>query len=67
MLEVFLQQNKLIIKYLLILFILGPNKVSDFDAKIQRLKDMGIDENQARACLSKENWDLEKATESLFS
>uniref|UniRef100_T1GGG3 E2 ubiquitin-conjugating enzyme n=1 Tax=Megaselia scalaris TaxID=36166 RepID=T1GGG3_MEGSC len=45
----------------------GPNKVSDFDAKIQRLKDMGIDENQARACLSKENWDLEKATESLFS
>ncbi|KAL5289920.1 UBE2K family protein [Megaselia abdita] len=45
----------------------GPNKVADFDTKIQRLKDMGIDENQARACLSKENWDLEKATESLFS
>lgn len=46
---------------------LGPHKYPDCDAKIQRLKDMGIDEHDARAVLSKENWDLEKATESLFS
>lgn len=44
----------------------GPHKFSDIDAKIQRLKDMGIDEHDARAVLSKENWDLEKATEYLF-
>lgn len=53
---------------LFILFLLsGPHKYPDCDAKIQRLKDMGIDEHDARAVLSKENWDLEKATESLFS
>ena len=46
---------------------LGPNKFSDCDAKIQRLKDMGVSEHDARAVLSKENWNLEKATENLFS
>lgn len=45
----------------------GPYKFPECDAKIQRLKDMGINEHEARAVLSKENWDLEKATESLFS
>ncbi|GBP07717.1 Ubiquitin-conjugating enzyme E2-22 kDa [Eumeta japonica] len=45
----------------------GPHRFPDCDVKIQRLKDMGIDEHDARAVLSKENWDLEKATESLFS
>lgn len=45
----------------------GPNTFPDCDSKIQRLKDMGIDEHDARAVLSKENWNLEKATECLFS
>lgn len=45
----------------------GPNLISDCDQKIQRLKDMGISELEARAVLSKENWNLEKATENLFS
>ncbi|XP_067645993.1 ubiquitin-conjugating enzyme E2-22 kDa isoform X1 [Eurosta solidaginis] len=45
----------------------GPHKFTECDTKIQRLRDMGIDEHDARAVLSKENWDLEKATESLFS
>lgn len=45
----------------------GPHKFADCYMKIQRLKDMGIDEHDARAVLSKENWDIEKATESLFS
>lgn len=49
------------------IFILGPNRIADCDAKIQRLKDMGINELEARAVLSKENWNLEKATENLFS
>lgn len=29
--------------------------------------DMGIQEHEARSVLSKENWNLEKATENLFS
>lgn len=45
----------------------GPNRFADCDAKIQRLRDMGISEHDARAVLSKENWNLEKATENLFS
>lgn len=45
----------------------GPHTFPDCDSKIQRLKDMGIDEHDARAVLSKENWNLEKATECLFS
>lgn len=47
--------------------LIGPHRYPDCDGKIQRLMDMGIDEHDARAVLSKENWDLEKATESLFS
>lgn len=45
----------------------GPNRIADCDQKIQRLKDMGISELEARAVLSKENWNIEKATENLFS
>lgn len=44
----------------------GLRKFPDFDTKIERLKDMGIDEHEARAMLSKENWDLERAAECLF-
>nr|CAH7736719.1 unnamed protein product [Callosobruchus chinensis] len=40
---------------------------SDCDDKIRRLVDMGIEEHQARAALSSYNWDLERATEQLFS
>lgn len=35
---------------------LGPHKFPDFDAKIQRLKDMGVSEFEARAALSRNNW-----------
>lgn len=45
----------------------GPNRIPDCDQKIQRLRDMGISEHEARSVLSKENWNLEKATENLFS
>lgn len=45
----------------------GPHRVPDYDSKVQRLRDMGIQEHEARAVLSKENWNLEKATENLFS
>lgn len=45
----------------------GPNRNQDCDQKIQRLRDMGIQEHEARSVLSKENWNLEKATENLFS
>lgn len=48
-------------------FYLGPNKNTDFDSKIQRLIDMGIECDQARGALSTYNWDLERATEQLFS
>lgn len=45
----------------------GPHKFPDFDMKIQRLKDMGISDFEARAALSRNNWDLTRATEQLFS
>ncbi|XP_034661139.1 ubiquitin-conjugating enzyme E2-22 kDa-like [Drosophila subobscura] len=44
----------------------GPHNFPDCDSKTQRLRDMGIDEHKARGVLSKENWNLEKATECLF-
>lgn len=52
---------------LVAIVILGPNKNTDFDSKIQRLIDMGIECDQARGALSTYNWDLERATEQLFS
>ncbi|XP_055704130.1 ubiquitin-conjugating enzyme E2-22 kDa isoform X2 [Phlebotomus papatasi] len=45
----------------------GPLHFLELDAKIQRLKDMGIEENDARAALSRYNWDIERATQNLFS
>lgn len=48
-------------------FISGPHKFPDFDNKIHRLKDMGVSEFDARAALSRHNWDLTRATEQLFS
>lgn len=45
----------------------GPHKFPDFDTKIQRLKDMGVSEYDARAALSRHNWDLNRATEQIFS
>ncbi|KAH8386861.1 hypothetical protein KR093_003081 [Drosophila rubida] len=44
----------------------GPYSFADCDAKIQQLKDMGVDENEARTMLSRQNWDLANATERLF-
>lgn len=45
----------------------GPHKLDEFDHKVQRLKDMGIGDYEARAALSRNNWNLERATEQLFS
>lgn len=45
----------------------GPHKLTDFDNKIQRLKDMGVSDYEARAALSRHNWNLERASEQLFS
>ncbi|CAH1099572.1 unnamed protein product [Psylliodes chrysocephalus] len=45
----------------------GPFVNTDCDEKIKRLIDMGIEEHQARVALSSYNWDLERATEQLFS
>lgn len=45
----------------------GPHKLEEFDRKVQRLKDMGIGDYEARAALSRNNWNLERATEQLFS
>uniref|UniRef100_A0A1L8DST0 E2 ubiquitin-conjugating enzyme n=1 Tax=Nyssomyia neivai TaxID=330878 RepID=A0A1L8DST0_9DIPT len=45
----------------------GPVRYHELDTKIQRLKDMGIEENEARAALSRYNWDIERATQNLFS
>jgi len=52
-----------LIKYL----VSGPDKNSDFENKIRRLTDMGIEDHKARVALSSYDWDLERATEQLFS
>ncbi len=39
----------------------------DFEAKIDRLKDMGVEEEAARVALSSCNWDLDAATHKIFS
>lgn len=44
----------------------GPHIFPDFDQKVQRLKDMGVSEFDARAALSRHNWDLTLATNDLF-
>ncbi|CAB3374754.1 Hypothetical predicted protein [Cloeon dipterum] len=45
----------------------GPDRNSDFENKIRRLLDMGVEEHKARVALSSYDWDLERATEQLFS
>ncbi|XP_017134594.1 ubiquitin-conjugating enzyme E2-22 kDa-like [Drosophila miranda] len=46
----------------------GSHTVPGCDAKIQRLRELNtsIDEHGARLILSKENWNLEKAADSMF-
>lgn len=44
----------------------ASSNTPEFDAKIKRLIDMGVDEHRARVALSSCSWDLEKATETLF-
>lgn len=45
----------------------GPHRVPEFDLKVRHLQDMGIQETEARMALSKENWNVEKAIENIFS
>lgn len=45
----------------------GPARNADFDTKVQRLRDMGVEDYEARAALSRHNWHLERASEQLFS
>jgi ubiquitin-conjugating enzyme (huntingtin interacting protein 2) len=45
----------------------GPHVNKECDDKIKRLVDMGVEEHQARVALSSYNWDIERATEQLFS
>lgn len=45
----------------------GPHVVTEYNTKIDRLLQMGIDEQKARVALSSNNWDLETATQQLFS
>uniref|UniRef100_A0A069DX27 E2 ubiquitin-conjugating enzyme n=1 Tax=Panstrongylus megistus TaxID=65343 RepID=A0A069DX27_9HEMI len=45
----------------------GPKADSQCARKVQRLKDMGIDADRACVALSTYDWDLERATEQLFS
>ncbi|XP_044754085.1 ubiquitin-conjugating enzyme E2-22 kDa [Coccinella septempunctata] len=45
----------------------GPNANKECDEKIRRLVDMGVEEHQARVALSSYDWELERATEQIFS
>jgi len=45
----------------------GPTNNPDYETKIRRLKDLGVTEMNARASLSACDWDLERATEQIFS
>lgn len=45
----------------------GPSRNPDFDQKIQRLTDMGVMSHDARVALSTYNWELERATEAIFT
>ncbi|XP_063372632.1 ubiquitin-conjugating enzyme E2-22 kDa [Cydia amplana] len=45
----------------------GPSAIHDCNQKIQVLLDMGINEDQARVALSTYDWNLERATEQIFS
>lgn len=51
----------------LINYFLGPTSNTEYETKIRRLKDLGVTEMNARASLSSCDWDLERATEQIFS
>jgi ubiquitin-conjugating enzyme (huntingtin interacting protein 2) len=46
---------------------IGPDTNAEFVTKVQRLMDMGVEADQARVALSSYDWNLERATEQLFS
>jgi len=45
----------------------GPSVNAEYEIRVKRLLDMGVDEEAARSALSTQNWDLERATEFFFS
>ncbi|CAG0898211.1 unnamed protein product [Cyprideis torosa] len=45
----------------------GKHGNADYDSKVRRLQDMGVDESAALSALSQCNWDISKATEKIFS
>lgn len=45
----------------------GPTVIWEFNQKVQVLIDMGVNEDQARVALSTFGWELERATEHIFS
>lgn len=45
----------------------GPKSNSDYDQKIKKLKELGVSEASARDSLSSCDWDLDRATEQIFS
>lgn len=47
--------------------ILGPYINPDLTTKLRKLIEMGINDHEARVALSSYDWDLERATEQLFS
>ncbi|KAG5678906.1 hypothetical protein PVAND_008530 [Polypedilum vanderplanki] len=44
----------------------GPHKIPEFDTKVQTLKNIGVNEFDARAALSRHNWDINLATNDIF-
>lgn len=46
---------------------IGPTVNTEYEQKIRRLMDLGVTEMNARASLSSCDWDLERATEQIFS
>jgi len=45
----------------------APAKVANYDDLVLKMVDMGFQEHNARVALSSSNWELERATEQLFS
>lgn len=45
----------------------APKKVASYDDLVSKMVDMGFQEHNARVALSSSNWELERATEQLFS
>lgn len=49
------------------MIILGPTRNDEYEARVRRLVDMGVEKETAISILSSRNWDLEVATEFFFS